>query len=316
MARLRSLLLLVTFALGVSPAWAADITYPPGSRIGLAPPTGMVASKSFLGFEDAPNSTAIVLVALPAEAFAELDKTVTADALKRQGVALEAREPLALAGGKAFLVIGRQEVEKTKIRKWILVASTAQLTALVTVQMPEAARAVYSDDAIRAALATVEVRASVPTDEQLGLLPFRVGDLASFRVAGVMPGRAVMLSDAPADAGAPVGKNAEPHILVAVAPGGPAQATERDAFARDVFATVPNLKEIRINTSEPLRFGGQQGHQILATGKDAGGNAVTVVQWLRFGGSGYLQMLGVAGTDAWKDAYPRFRAVRDGLEPR
>jgi hypothetical protein len=315
MARLGPLLLLVALAFGLSPVRAADVTYPPGSRIGLAPPSGMVASRSFLGFEDAPNSTAIILVALPAEAFAELDKTVTADALKRQGVVLEAREALSLASGKAFLVVGRQEVDKTKIRKWVLVASTPQLTALVTVQMPEAARAVYPDAAIRTALTSVAVRPSVPTEEQLGLLPFKVGDLAGFRVAGVMPGRAIMLSDAPADAG-PIGKSAEPHIFLAVAPGGPAQASDRDAFARDVFATVPNLKEIRITTSEPLRLGGHQGHQILAAAKDSNGNAVTVVQWLRFGGSGYLQVLGVASTDGWKNAYPRFRAVRDGLEPR
>jgi hypothetical protein len=43
---------------------------------------------------------------------------------------------------------------------------------------------------------------------------------------------------------------------------------------------------------------------------------LTVVQWLRFGGSAYLQMIGIARADAWKDAYPRFRSVRDGIEAR
>ncbi|MCC6775398.1 MAG: hypothetical protein IT537_01995 [Hyphomicrobiales bacterium] len=312
----RLLLVLLALALGPCSAHGAEVAYPPGSRVGLVPPAGMVPSRSFVGFEDAPNSTAIILVALPAEAFAELDKTVTADALKRQGVVLEAREAFSLDAGKAFLVIGRQEADKTKIRKWILVVSTAHITALVTVQMPEAARAVYSDVAIRSALATVAIRSTVPTEEQLGLLPFKVSELAGFRVAGVMAGRAVVLSDAAMEPGAPVGRSGEPHILVAVSPGGPAQAGDRDAFARDVFATVPNLKEIRITGSEALRLAGHQGHQILATAKDASGNAVTVVQWLRFGGSGYLQLMGVAATDAWKDAYPRFRAVRDGIEPR
>ena len=45
-------------------------------------------------------------------------------------------------------------------------------------------------------------------------------------------------------------------------------------------------------------------------------NALTVVQWLRFGGGAYLQMIGIARADAWKDAYPRFRSVRDGIEAR
>ena len=92
---------------------------------------------------------------------------------------------------------------------------------------------------------------------------------------------------------------------------------DRDGFAREIFATVPNLRDTRIITSEPLRIGGQQGHQILAEAKDPTGAAgLTVVQWLRFGSGAYLQMVGIARSEAWKDAYPRFRSVRDGIETR
>jgi len=259
----------------------------------------------------------MVLVALPPQAYADLDASVTADALKRQGVTIEAREALPLPSGKAFLVVGRQEVDNAKIRKWILVASSPNLTGFVTVQMPEAATALYPDAAIRASLATLAFRATVPVDEQLGLLPFKVSEFSGFQIAGVIPGRAVMLSDAPAGApGSPDSTN-EPHIFAAIAPGGPAQNTDRDTFAREVFATLPNMREIRVTTSEPLRMSGQQGHQILANAKDAtGASALTVVQWLRFGGGGYMQIVGIARADAWKDAYPRFRSVRDGIDAR
>jgi hypothetical protein len=214
-------------------------------------------------------------------------------------------------------VIGHQEMDKTNVRKWFLIASSPALTAFVTVQVPDAAKARYPDAAIRAALATLAVRATVPSEEQLALVPFKVGELAGFRVAGVIPGRAVMLSDAPANPSGPPEAALEPHILVAMAPGGPAQSSERDAFARDLFATVPNLKDVRLENAEPLRIGGQQGYQILANARDAAGGAtLTVVQWLRFGGGAYMQMVGMARSDAWKDAYPRFRSVRDGIEPR
>lgn len=316
MTHIRQFLIVFALMIGASPAFAAEAAYPPGSRIGLVPPAGFVTSKSFFGFEDASNNVAIILVALPAEAYADLDKTITADTLKRQGLTLESRADVPLPTGKAFLVIGRQEVDKTKIRKWILVAASPALTALVTVQMPEAQTA-YPDDTIRAALQTLAVRGAVPVDEQLGLLPFKVGEFAGFRVAGVVPGRAVMLSDAAADAPGPPAATMEPHVLVTVAPGGPAQNAERDAFARDVFATIPNLKEIRVTTSEALRMGGQQGHQIIANARDAtSGTALTVVQWLRFGGSAFMQLVGIARVENWKDAYPRFRTVRDGIEPR
>lgn len=317
MTSLRWLLVLFMLALGALPATAAELNYPPGSRIGLAPPPGLVPSKTFFGYEDPSNSVAMMLVALPPQAYADLDASVTAETLKRQGVTVESREALPLPSGKAFLVVGRQEVDNVKIRKWILVASSPTLTGFVTVQMPETATALYPDAAIRASLATLAFRAAVPVDEQLGLLPFKVSELSGFRIAGVIPGRAVMLSDAPAGApGSPDSTN-EPHIFAAIAAGGPAQSADRDTFAREVFATLPNIREIRVTTSEPLRMAGQQGHQILANAKDASGTSpLTVVQWLRFGGGGYMQIVGIARADAWKDAYPRFRSVRDGIEAR
>jgi hypothetical protein len=317
MTSLRWLLVLFMLALGALPATAAELNYPPGSRIGLAPPPGLVLSKTFFGYEDPSNSVAMMLVALPPQAYADLDASVTAETLKRQGVTMESREALPLPSGKAFLVVGRQDVDNVKIRKWILVASSPTLTGFVTVQMPETATALYPDAAIRASLATLAFRAAVPVDEQLGLLPFKVSELSGFRIAGVIPGRAVMLSDAPAGApGSPDSTN-EPHIFAAIAPGGPAQSADRDTFAREVFATLPNIREIRVTTSEPLRMAGQQGHQIIADAKDASGTSpLTVVQWLRFGGGGYMQIVGIARADAWKDAYPRFRSVRDGIEGR
>jgi hypothetical protein len=313
---LRIMLIVFALAVGAVPAAATDAAYPPGSRIGLAPPPGMVMSKNFFGYEDAENNAAIILLALPPQAYADLDKSITADALKQQGLTFETREDMPLSTGKAFLVLGHHEVEKMKIRKWILVAASSGLTALVTVQIPGAAKALYPDAAIRAALATLAIRNTVPVEEQLSLLPFKVSDLAGFRVGGIVPGRALMLGDAAADAPG-TGAITEPHLFVAISPGGPVQTGDRDAFARDVFATVPNLRDLHITTSEPLRIGGQQGHQILADAKDPTGAAgLTVVQWLRFGGGAYLQMVGIARTDAWKDAYPRFRSVRDGIDTR
>ena len=310
------MLIVFALAVGAVPAAATDAAYPPGSRIGLAPPPGMVVSKNFFGYEDAENNAAIILLALPPQAYADLDKSITADALKQQGLTFETREDMPLSTGKAFLVLGHHEVENMKIRKWILVAASSGLTALVTVQIPEAAKALYPDAAIRAALATLAIRNTVPVEEQLSLLPFKVSDLAGFRVGGIVPGRALMLGDAAADAPG-TGAITEPHLFVAISPGGPVQTGDRDAFARDVFATVPNLRDIRITTSEPLRIGGQQGHQILADARDPTGAAgLTVVQWLRFGGGAYLQMVGIARTEAWKDAYPRFRSVRDGIDTR
>src|SRR5215467_9716484 len=195
----------LTLVLGTGVTRAAEVEFPPGSRIGLAPPAGLVTSRNFFGFEDPDNNVAIIMVSLPAEAYADLEKSANADQLKRQGVTFETRETLSLSPSlsRAFLVIGRQEVEKIKLRKWILVAAFPALTALVTVQLPDAARTNYPDAAIRAALASLAVRDTVPDEEQLSLLPFKVGELAGFRINGIMPGRAVMLGDSAGRPGTP-----------------------------------------------------------------------------------------------------------------
>ena len=86
-----------------------------------------------------------------------------------------------------------------RLRKWFLIAGTPTLTALITVQVPDAAKAAYPDAAIRAALQSLAVRATIPVEEQLSLLPFKLGDLAGFQVGG-SSGRAVMLGDGLGDA--------------------------------------------------------------------------------------------------------------------
>jgi hypothetical protein len=310
MTFLRSLLLITLL---VAPAQAADAVYPPGSRVGLVPPPGMTISQGFTGFEDRDNRVALVVVTLPAAAFPDIEKSATPEMLQKQGLTLEAREDVTHPLGKGLLVLGSQQIENVNLRKWILVVPSGEFTALVTMQVPEAAQAVYPEAAIRAALMSVSVRPTVPVDEQLTLLPFRVGELAGFRVGGVIAGRAVMLTDGPPSQPAAI----DTHILVALAPGAPAQAADRGRFAQEVFGSIPNMKDVRINSAEPLRIGGLQGHQIMARAKDgATGEDVTIVQWLRFGGSAYLHMVGVAKSDNWTPAYARFRQVRDGIDLR
>src|SRR5215470_18531652 len=70
----------------VSSARAAETVFPQTSRVGLTPPAGMQLSKSFPGFEDQARHAGIIIAELPPQAFADIEKNFTADALKAQGV--------------------------------------------------------------------------------------------------------------------------------------------------------------------------------------------------------------------------------------
>src|SRR5258708_14046724 len=219
MARFRWM---VCFWLGLAAlARADDVVYPPGSRIGLVPPPGLHASTAFPGFEDREKSVAVLLGVLPIEAFAEFENSDSAEGLKKLGAVLEKRESLTLPAGKALLVIGREAKQSI----WMLVAATPDLTAMAPLRMPASAKDVYPDSVIRAALASLAVRAAVPIEEQLGLLPFKLEALAGFRVSLVLPGRGLMLTDAASDGS---GKATDPYLMVYLMPGAASEIGDRD----------------------------------------------------------------------------------------
>ena len=313
--RIHSLAAMLALTVLAIPARAADALFPTGSRIGLVPPDGMVPGKTFPGFGDPQKDIAIVINTLPAEAFDSLDKSAVPDVLRKQGMTVDKREPFELKDGKGFLVTGIEMGDKQRYRKWILVAVLDDLTALVTVQAPEQEPA-YPDKILRAALATLTVRAVVPDAERLSMLPFTIGDLAGFRIGEVWPGRAVMLIDGRADhepdtSGFPL--NA--RLLIAALPGGPAEPDDRATFARVAFDSIAGIRDVHIQIAEPLRIGNQQGFQTVAQAKDGKtGSDIMVVQWLRFGGGAFMQMIGISRADVWGGELTRLRTVRDSID--
>jgi len=90
---------LAVMALTAAPALAADPVFPVGSRLGLVPPAGFVPSTKFIGFENPQASAAILLVAMPPEAYPELEKNFTDEMLKARGIQVVTREAVTFKDG-------------------------------------------------------------------------------------------------------------------------------------------------------------------------------------------------------------------------
>jgi hypothetical protein len=312
-ARRLALACIVSAAL-LLPAAAAEVVFPVGSAIGLVPPPGMTASTRFPGFEDGQNSVFVRLIALPAKAFVEIQKTLTNDALGKQGMTVEKRESPELPGGKGLLLVARQETKAGPIRKWLLIAPVGDITAMASFEMPEQAARRYPETAIRAALASIAVRPKVPDNEMLALLPFTMSELAGLRLVRVVPGMAVQLTDGPEDT---LDASGQAHLVISIAAGGPQLGGDRDQFARAAFGGLPPLNDVRIVGSESMRIGGQVGHELRAEAKAPNTGAdVQIVQWLKFGTGAYMRIVGLAPKDKWPESFMRFRKVRDGLAPK
>jgi hypothetical protein len=318
MLRFIAFFLLLTVSLGPVPASAADPIFPVGSRMGFVPPPGFVASTRFPGFENPDSRSSIVMATLPPQAYANLEASMATEALKKQGITEDKRETLTLASGKAVLVMGNEQENGQKFRKWILLAQLPEGAALVAVLVPESAIKTYSDDVIRASLSSLAVRATVPLDEQIALVPFKLTDLSGLRPVRVLGNTGVVLTDGAKDTPTP---SDQPMFAVMIAQGGPEQATDRANFARNLFAGLGDVKDLHIinGSGDMLRLGGGTlvTHELQAEAKEAFTDApLKLVQWVRFGSGTFIRMLGIARADQWPAAFPHFRAVRDGVAPR
>jgi hypothetical protein len=289
----------------------AEPFFPPGLRIGLEPPGDMKLSSRLPGFEDTERKAVMAILDLPASAYRELE---TAAFSKAQRDLQDAkRESFPFASGIGFLITGTAQQNGTTVHRWSLLAmavgSVPNLTMLINVEVPESALSVYSDAVIRKALATATFRPA-PIQEQLGLMPFKFRDLAGFQVMQVLPTGSVILGEGKAD-----GDEPQPFMIVSVERNGPAEAADRALFARDLLANSP-VRELRLQSAEPMRINGAPGHEIRAQGKGPRGDMVSLVQWLRFGTGGFLRIIGVSPPDKWDESFGRFRTVRDAIDTR
>jgi hypothetical protein len=311
-------LLALTIALGpitfglIAPARAADVIYPQGSHVGLAPLDGLKKAQNFPGFEDSDAGVKVLVAELPAAAFATVENQLKS---AQQSADAPKPESFDTAAGKSYLNHEAATDAGGKVDRYALLVAGTDLSGYIVVQVPEKAAATYSSDAIRKMLATTTMRPDVPAEEQLAVLPFKITNLADFKkVRLIPPGAAVTLSDANdsvLDLGGP------PYVVVSLAPITAQTNEDRDRISRDLVNTLPGLKDVRITNAEPMRISGSPGYEIrldATTAKDD--KPVSLVQWLRFGSSATLRIVGGAPRADWATAFPRFRAVRDGIDPQ
>lgn len=291
MLQLLTLFALVLF--GAAPLRAAEPVFPQGSAVGLAPPPGLVPAKGFSGFQDPATNASIVIVEMPAEAYAQIVKAMTPDALKAKGFVVEgAIADWPLQGAQARIMRGSQNAAGIGFAKWVVVAGTPNTTAMITAQVPQAASATYPPAAIEAALRSIAFRAAASLTDQLAALPFTIGDTAGLRVVRVIAGSGLYLTDGPLDI---VKDASQPLVIVAASLGRAPPPDQRADFARRAIATVNQVGNLVVGAQTSDSSGGVERIQTVGTGKDAGsGESMRVVQVVRFEGDGYVRVVGLA----------------------
>jgi hypothetical protein len=292
-------------------ALAADPVFPPGARVGMTPLVGLVPAKAFVGFETEDQSVKVLVAELPAEAYGEVMNAFKAAPEGTNGIKPESIET---AAGVAYYTAESARDGANNVRRYSMILPGGTFSGYVAVQVPENATKIYTDDAVRQMFASTVVRKEVPVDEQLGLMPFKISELSNFKnVRTLAPGAVLVL----ADGDEVTGFEAAPFMVIGMMGSSPAQPEDRGRFAEQAATVIPGVRDARITMSEPVRIDGMPGYETridAISGKD--NTPVTVVQWLRFGGPTSLRIIGSAPRGQWSSAFPRFRAVRDGIQPR
>jgi hypothetical protein len=273
---------------------------------------GLSRAKSFIGFETEDQSVKVLVAELPAQAYGEVMNAFKANPAGAGGIKPESIETSA---GLAYYTAENAKDGANNVRRYsMILPGGGTFSGYVAVQVPENVSKIYTDEAVRQMFASAAIRKEVPVDEQLGLMPFKVSELSDFKnVRTLALGAAIIL----ADGDEATGFEAAPFMVIGLIGSTPAQPEDRGRFAQQAATTIPGVRDARITMSEPMRIDGMAGYETridATSGKD--NTAVTVVQWLRFGGASALRIIGSAPRNEWAKAFPRFRAVRDGIHPR
>lgn len=308
----RTFVLVALLAAG-APALAADPVFPPGARVGLMPAEGLRMASDFSGFESADKKVKVGVAEIPAAAY---EAVRAAERDGKPATTTGARpETFETAAGTAYLTSETGKDGAATVRMYSLIVSGgATFAGYVIAQVRDDADKAITDEAMRRMLASTALRPEVPVDEQLGLLPFKIGDLASFKtVRTLAPRTSILLTDGTED----TTLDGAPYMVIGLVGSAPASPDDRGRFAQQAAQSIPGLRSARITSSEPMRIEGSPGYETridAVTGKDD--TPVSVVQWLRFGGNSTLRIIASATREDWPKAFPRFRAVRDGIDSR
>jgi hypothetical protein len=310
---LRYLTAAALLLVAMGPVSAADVVYPPGVRVGLTPLVGLVKARTFTGFETEDHSVKVLLTELPSDAYNEVKTAFSKpDAVGPTGIKPQTLE--TAGAGTAYYTVETAKDGANTVKRYSMMLSGGTFSGYVAVQIPESASKIYTDDAVRQMFASAETRKDVPVEEQLSMLPFRITELSSFKnVRTLAPGAAVVL----ADGDEATGFEPAPFMMIGIMGTTPPNPDDRARCAQESAMRLPGVHEGKLTVAEPIRIGGQQAYETridAISGKD--NTKVTVVQWLLFGGPNMLRIVGSAPRDQWTDAFPRFRAVRDGIQPR
>lgn len=261
----------------------AQLVFPPGSSLGLTPPSGMTPSRGFTGFQG-PNNASIVMAELRGAEFARLGTEMTAAQLATRGMIERSRRDFPLPGGTGLLIEGEQRVDVAggpiTMTRWLLLVPATGMVGMVTLQLPQADATPEKRAEIERALATVVVRIEDVTARRAAL-PFAFTDAPGLRLVETMAGTSAVLMPPGSPFGTPEATRHPMLMIVTSVSRATIPPGTEAALADTQLRRIAGTPDLTIAPSESGTLAGHASVLLRAEGTPArGAKPLRYAQWL------------------------------------
>ena len=291
-------------------AWA-QTTEPaavPGTQVALPPPAGFALSQRFAGFENPNTGASILIVEMPAEAFAQLVEGLTPEGLAERGVTESARSEETIGGLPALLISGTQAAGGLLLEKRLLILG-GDVTALLTATIPPDAATPERMAEIEASLRGARLTGAL-SDPRVAL-PFAFDEVAGFRFDRALGGSGALLVEEQPVEGA--GRPAVFIIANSLGASCSLFSGREEAFGREILNQISDFTIDEVTSSREVVIGGLRGVEHVASGTSESGAPTVLVQTLLFDGCNYLRSVGMAPQSEGQPYLPRFRSLAETM---
>lgn len=299
-----------------SGGFAETLRQAPNSRVAMEVPENFTASDRFSGFVDEKSGASFVIMEMPGAAYDDL-KTIgdKADALAQKGIVEIRKVELPGRAGDHVYVTGRQNTPAGDYGKYIFVLREADLTAMITANVPR--QAIDSKTVTPAQIERAFLSATVKAEALKGADLFSLGYLGPFKETITVLGssKAYSLTGKIPEAGV-ARPNVDPIFVVSPSASRQPIPDVRSA-AQTSFRSIGGLSSHEVKSEKDVVIAGLKGYEISGEGMDRNGTRTGLyVVLLAMEGGGYYVMAGSASAADMPTYLPEFQRIALGFAPK
>ncbi len=279
----------------------------PGTRISVEVPHGYKVATKFPGLIHEAKASTLILNEIP-KPVDEVRQTLEKHAIEARRMTFDRREKLEISGREAILVYATQKVADRMVRERLAVFGDDRSSVMVVASVPIEFD-LREGPKLEAAIRSLVWNRKGKVDPYAGL-PFRLAEIDGLQVIKRQPLLVVIARQAYRHAVPP-----EEPLLIVGASEDRIQLDDPKAFAHARIARMQKVEDVTILSEGPRKFGGMDGYEILALGRDRETQVkLTIYQVIAQDESHYFSMRGTVGYNDRERYLSKFMLAADRFQ--